>query len=66
VQGVEHLSELLVRLGNFETYSADCESSSPADTALHHYLKEIAGNARAMLEAALVRVAEAEGLPLPV
>jgi len=60
-----HLSELLVRLGNFETYSAECESSSPADTALHHYLKDIAGNARAMLEVALVRVAEAEGLPLP-
>jgi MerR family transcriptional regulator, light-induced transcriptional regulator len=60
-----HLSELLVRLGNFETYSAECESSSPTDTALHHYLKDIAGNARAMLEVALVRVAEAEGLPLP-
>jgi MerR family transcriptional regulator, light-induced transcriptional regulator len=60
-----HLSELLVRLGNFETYSAECESSSPADRALHHYLKEIAGNARAMLEVALVRVAKAEGLPLP-
>jgi hypothetical protein len=60
-----HLAELLVRLGNFETYSAECESSSPADTALHHYLKDIAGNARAMLEVALVRVAEAEGLPLP-
>jgi len=60
-----HLSELLVRLGNFEIYSAECESSSPADTALHHYLKDIAGNARAMLEVALVRVVEAEGLPLP-
>lgn len=60
-----HLSELLVRLGNFETYSAECESSSPADAALHHYLKDVAGNARALLEAALVRVAEAEGLPLP-
>ena len=60
-----HLSELLVRLGNFETYSAECESSSPSDTTLHHYLKEIAGNARAMLEVALVRVAEAEGISLP-
>ena len=60
-----HLCELLVRLGNFETYSAECESSSPADTALHHYLKEVAGHARAMLEVALVRAAEAEGLPLP-
>ena len=60
-----HLCELLVRLGNFETYSAECESSSPADTALHHYLKDVAGHARAMLEVALVRAAEAEGLPLP-
>ncbi|MDP1674206.1 MAG: MerR family transcriptional regulator [Burkholderiales bacterium] len=60
-----HIADLLIRLGNFETYSAECESSSPADAALHHYLKEIAGNARAMLEIALVRVAEAEGLPLP-
>lgn len=60
-----HLCELLVRLGNFETYSAECESSTPADAALHHYLKNITGSARAMLEVALVRVAEAEGLPLP-
>ncbi len=60
-----HLAELLVRLGNFEDYSADCESSSPADATLHRYLKEVASNARAMLEVALVRVAEAEGLPLP-
>jgi DNA-binding transcriptional MerR regulator len=60
-----HLSELLVRLGNFETYSAECESRSPADAALHHYLKDVAGNARAMLEAALLRVVEAEGISLP-
>ena len=60
-----HLSELLVRLGNFETYSAECESSTVSDAELHHYLKETAGNARAMLEVALARVAEAEGIPLP-
>ena len=60
-----HLCELLVRLGNFETYSAECENSSTADSDLHHYLKEVAGAARTMLEDALVRVAEAEGLPLP-
>lgn len=60
-----HLSDLLVRVGNFETYSAECESRSPADAALHHYLKNVAGNARAMLEAALLRVVEAEGIPLP-
>lgn len=60
-----HLCELLVRLGNFETYSAECENSSPADAVLHHYLKEVAGNARAMLENALVLVCEAEGLAVP-
>ena len=60
-----HLSDLLVRLGNFETYSAECESRSPADAALHHYLKNVAGNARALLEAALLRVVEAEGISLP-
>ncbi len=60
-----HISELLVHLGNFETYSAECESRSPADAALHHYLKEVAGNARALLEEALVRVVQAEGISLP-
>ena len=60
-----HISELLVQLGNFETYSAECESRSPADAALHHYLKDVAGNARAMLEEALLRVVEAEGISLP-
>ena len=60
-----HISELLVHLGNFETYSAECESSSPADAELHRYLKEVTGNARALLEEALVRVVEAEGIALP-
>jgi hypothetical protein len=56
---------LLIRLGNFETYSAECESRSPADAALHHYLKEVTGNARALLEDAMVRVVQAEGISLP-
>jgi hypothetical protein len=60
-----HISELLVHLGNFETYSAECESRSPADAALHRYLKEVAGSARTMLEDALVRVIEAENIPPP-
>ncbi len=60
-----HLSKLLVQLGNFETYSAECQNISPADAALHHYLKEVTGNARALLEEALVRVVEAEGIALP-
>lgn len=60
-----HIADLLLRLGNFETYSVECESHSPADAELHRYLTQVAGNARAQLEVALERVAEAEGLTLP-
>lgn len=60
-----HMADLLVRLGNFETYSAECENRSPADAALHQYLAQITGNARAMMEIALERVVEAEGIALP-
>jgi len=60
-----HIAELLVQLGNFETYSAECESRTPDDAALHRYLKEVTGNARALLEGALVRVVQAEGISLP-
>ena len=60
-----HIADLLVRLGNFETYSADCESRSAADAALHQYLAQATGNARAMMEIALARVIEAEGIAMP-
>ena len=60
-----HIADLLVQLGNFEIYSAECESRSPADVALHQYLAQITGNARALMEIALERVVEAEGLVLP-
>src|SRR3989344_5351690 len=60
-----HLSALITLLGQFETYSADCESRQPADVALHAYLHRIAGHARAMMEEALATVAIAEGVSLP-
>jgi DNA-binding transcriptional MerR regulator len=60
-----HLADLLIRLGNFETYSAECESRTPADAELHHYLKEVTGSARAVLEEAMLRVVQAEGITLP-
>lgn len=60
-----HIADLLVRLGNFETYSTECESRSPADAALHQYLAQITGNARAMMEIALERVVESEGIASP-
>jgi hypothetical protein len=58
----KHLSELITLLGQFETYSADCESRHPADVALHTYLHRVAGHARAMMEEALATVAAAEGV----
>ena len=60
-----HITDLLVRLNNFESYSADCESRSPADAALHQYLAWATGNARAIMEIALQRVIEAEGIAKP-
>ena len=60
-----HVAELVMQLGNFETYSAECVARNPADLALHAHLLQVAGLARAMFEGALLRVAEAEHLPLP-
>ena len=60
-----HLVELVRNLGSFERYSAECANRDPADAALHRDLQISAARARAMLENALLRVAIAEGLPLP-
>jgi DNA-binding transcriptional MerR regulator len=60
-----HIVELLLSLGTFERYSAECENRSPADAALHRYLQRVAGSARVLFEDALVLVARSEGLALP-
>lgn len=60
-----HLAELLIQLGHFEAYSAECEHRSPADAALHAHLRAEAAAARARFEAALEHVARLEGLTLP-
>lgn len=60
-----HVAELLMQIGSFERYSASCASRSPADAELHAYLQRVAGAARILFEAALERVATAEGLALP-
>ena len=60
-----HVVELLLNLGTFERYSAECENRSPADAALHRYLQRVAGSARVLFEDALVLVARSEGLALP-
>lgn len=60
-----HVAELLMQLSRFEAYSGDCAHRSPADAALHAYLQQVAGQARALFETALERVAVHEGLMLP-
>lgn len=60
-----HVTELLMQLSHFESYSANCESRSPADAALHAYLRQVAAESRARFESAIERVAQHEGWPLP-
>lgn len=60
-----HVAELLMQIASFEAYSADCSHRSPADAELHAYLHRVAGAARVLFEAALERVAIAEGRVLP-
>jgi DNA-binding transcriptional MerR regulator len=60
-----HLADLLLMVGSFERYSAQCASRSDADAQLHRELGQAAGLARGLLEAAMERLALAEGLPLP-
>lgn len=58
----KHLAQLLMRLSAFEDYSAQCESLSPEDAALHAYLRQVSAQSRQAFEAALERVALHERL----
>jgi DNA-binding transcriptional MerR regulator len=60
-----HVAELLMQLSSFEAYSAECAHRDPADAALHGYLGQVAGTARALFEQALERLAVQDGLMLP-
>lgn len=60
-----HLSDLLLMVGSFERYSAQCGVRHPEDADLHAMLGQAAGQARVLLEDAMERLAVAEGLPLP-
>ncbi len=57
-----HLSDLVVNLAAFESYSAECESRNTDDAALHAYLHSTTARARALIEEALARVVDAEGI----
>ena len=60
-----HIVDLLIGLGSFERYSAECANRGPEDAVLHQYLERVAGSARALFEEALVRIARAEGIAIP-
>lgn len=60
-----HLAEILLMVGSFERYSLHCATRHPDDALLHAELAHATGQARAMLETAMDRLARAEGLPLP-
>ncbi|QGZ43194.1 MerR family transcriptional regulator [Pseudoduganella flava] len=60
-----HLADLLMMVGSFERYSAQCASRNEADAELHRELGHAAGLARSVLETAMERLVLAEGLPLP-
>lgn len=58
----QHLAELLFSLTAFETYSQECKNRHPDDAVLHAYLHVTTARARAMMETALFKVLEAEGI----
>ena len=49
-------------LSAFEVYSANCANRSAEDAALHAYMHATTAQARALIEGALERVAQAEGI----
>lgn len=57
-----HLADLLMMVGSFERYSAQCASRNAEDAQLHKSLEQAAGSARAILEAAMERLVQTEGL----
>lgn len=57
-----HLAELLMMVGSFERYSAQCASRDEADAQLHLALQQAAGQARGILEIAMSRLLQTEGM----
>ena len=60
-----HLVDIVKTLNQFERYSAECESRSEEDAALHAQLSITTAISRSMFEKALLEVAEYEGIELP-
>jgi len=59
-----HLADLISSLGHFEAYSARCEHQNRDDAALHTYLHFTTAKARSLMEQALQKVIEVDGIDL--
>ncbi len=59
-----HLSALVASLAAFERYAAQCESESSADEEMHAWLHRQTARARDIIERALARLIEHDGIEL--
>lgn len=57
-----HMSSIIETLVAFEEYSTRCENQTTQDAALHAYLHVMTAKARWLMEVALGKLAEVEGL----
>lgn len=57
-----HLAQLVSDLSAFEIYSNRCANRDRDDAAMHRYLHRVTAEARSLVELALLKLAEAEGL----
>ena len=60
-----HMSSVIEQLAAFEEYSARCEVGTRKDAALHGYLHQMTARARWLMEIALEKLAEVEGIAVP-
>ena len=61
----KHLAELISQINAFAQFCQECLTLNPKDQALHEHLKGVAQTSRAMLEDALQKIVEHEGIVLP-
>ena len=60
----QHLSSMILKMIQFEVYSTECENRDTKDAELHALLGNMTGHARSVMEQALAKIVEAEGLIL--
>ena len=59
-----HLAEIVATIAAFEAYSERCENRNDEDAALHAYLHRTSANARSVMESALKRLVDIEGIQI--